>query len=196
MSVAISWTIRLWFIWAAIVYLCVACAASKNVKFNIQTQLQQFGWLERQTQGQSLVYPLALSVTSVATCTSVALRGAHPLHPLLTKPEMSFCLRNKAQTAAHISLPAAINLCSFFSFLLPTLASFATWLLLGCSPRRISVFCLNALRILILNFFYERGYVVPLKKTAPQNGWQNGAALVNARCLLFTFNLITLLFPP
>lgn len=114
MSVAISWTIRLWFIWAAIVYLCVACAASKNVKFNIQTQLQQFGWLERQTQGQSLVYPLALSVTSVATCTSVALRGAHPLHPLLTKPEMSFCLRNKAQTAAHISLPAAINLCSFF----------------------------------------------------------------------------------
>lgn len=32
------------------------------------------------------------------------------------------------------------------------------------------------------------------KKSAPQNGWQNGAALVNARCLLFTFNLIIAFF--
>lgn len=32
------------------------------------------------------------------------------------------------------------------------------------------------------------------KKSAPQNGWRNGAALVNARCLLFTFNLIIVPF--
>lgn len=99
----------------AIVCLCSAHAAAASSELS---QIQYSNSVSLAT----LRYPVLLSLTSGATCTSVALRCSHPSHPLHPLPthahtdtrthkrthtKVSFCLA----TTAHISFLAAINLC-------------------------------------------------------------------------------------
>lgn len=103
------------FIIVAIVCLCSAHAAAASSELS---QIQYSNSVSLAT----LRYPVLLSLTSGATCTSVALRSSHPSHPLHPLPthahtdtrthkrthtKVSFCLA----TTAHISFLAAINLC-------------------------------------------------------------------------------------
>lgn len=101
------------FIIVAIVCLCSAHAAAASSELS---QIQYSNSVSLAT----LRYPVLLSLTSGATCTSVALRCSHPSHPLHPLPthahtqiykrthtKVSFCLA----TTAHISFLAAINLC-------------------------------------------------------------------------------------
>lgn len=195
------------FIIVAIVCLCSAHAAAASSELS---QIQYSNSVSLAT----LRYPVLLSLTSGATCTSVALRCSHPSHPLHPLPTHA---HTDTHTSVHtLKCPFVLQLQRTFlfwpqliyaSFLCRRdfLATFATWLLLGCprspsSPLSYFGFCLNALRILISSFFQANAPTCPSplpdplrnhhKKSAPQNGWRNGAALVNARCLLFTFNLI------
>lgn len=70
------------FIIVAIVCLCSAHAAASSELSQIQYSNSVS--LAQPQKAATLRYPVLLSLTSGATCTSVALRCSHPLHPLPT----------------------------------------------------------------------------------------------------------------
>lgn len=83
------------FIIVAIVCLCSAHAAAASAELS---QIQYSNSVSLAT----LRYPVLLSLTSGATCTSVALRCSHPSHPLHPLP-------THAHTATHTDTHTSVH---------------------------------------------------------------------------------------